>query len=424
MRYGFFDDTGTGKTLAGIELIKQKKIKTLVVCKLSLITNAWMKDLARFAPELEVVNLWDLHKRKKKVPDHDVGIINYEQLRTTYKKLTGYQMVLADESSVLKDPRSQTTRAMTDLCDSVFYVYLFSGTPAPNNELEYWSQMRIINPLLLGRSFYTFRNQYCYSSGYGGYKWTMKPDRRTEFLDKISQVSRVIRKEDCLTLPERTFNTRSVELSKMELLSYRKMLTEMFLEFEGQEAVAANAAVKIMKLRQGTSGFYYDSDGQVIQVGNSKLKSLMELLEEIGNHQVIIWTHFRNEADRITQWMRDDGLSHARADGSVGDQRVKDQIVQDFMTGKVKYLVSHPASLGHGVTLTNCTYAVYFSLSHSFEQAYQSQDRIYRHGQRNRCTYYRLIVPGTVDEAILKALENKESIVNSVFSYLKRKGGK
>lgn len=424
LRYGFFDDTGTGKTLAGIELIKQKKIKTLVVCKLSLITNAWIKDLARFAPELRIVNLWEFHKRKKKIPDHDVGIINYEQFRTTHKKLTGYKMVLADESSVLKDHRSLTTKAMTAYCDTVFYVYLFSGTPAPNNELEYFSQMRIIDPLLLGRSFYTFRNQFCYSTGYGGYQWKMRSDRRMEFLDKISQVSRVIRKEDCLTLPERTFNNRTVSLSTKEMESYREMEREMILEFEGQESVAANAAVKIMKLRQGTSGFYYDSNGQVIQVGDSKLESLIELLEEIGNHQVIIWTHFRHEADRITSWMGAEGLSHARGDGTVADQRIKDRIVLDFMEGKIKYLVAHPASLGHGVTLTNCTYAVYFSLSHSFEQAYQSADRIYRHGQRNACTYYRLIVPGTIDEAILKALENKESVVNSVFAYLRKEKGK
>jgi len=419
-RFGFFDDTGTGKTLAGIELIKQKKIKTLVVCKLSLISNAWMADLAKFAPELKVVNLWELNKRKKKIPDHDVGIINYEQFRTTYKKLVGYGMVLADESSVLKDTRSQTTKAITAYCDTVFYVYLFSGTPAPNNELEYWSQMRIINPFLLGRSYYTFRNEFCYSTGYGGYQWKMREDRRTVFLDKISQVSRVIRKEDCLTLPERTFNNRSVSLSRVEMEAYREMEKEMMLEFEGQEAIAANAAVKIMKLRQGTSGFYYDPNGQVIQVGKSKLESLIELLEEIGNHQVIIWTHFRHEADQITDWMKEEGLSYARADGTVSDQRIKDRIVLDFMAGRIKYLISHPASLGHGVTLTNCTYAVYFSLSHSFEQAYQSQDRIYRHGQKNACTYYRLIVPGTVDEAILKALENKESVVTSVFNYLRR----
>ena len=182
-RYGFFDDTGTGKTLSGIELVKQKGVKTLVVCKLSLIVNAWMSDLNKFAPELKAVNLWAL--KGKRVPEHDIAIVNYEQFRTTHKKLNGYKMVLADESSVLKDARSLTTKAMIEYCDQVPYVYLFSGTPAPNNPMEYWSQMRIIDPTLLGWSYYTFRNGYCYSTGFGGYTWKMKEDKREEFLEKI-----------------------------------------------------------------------------------------------------------------------------------------------------------------------------------------------------------------------------------------------
>ena len=414
-RFGFFDDTGTGKTLSGIELVKQKGIKTLVVCKLSLIVNAWMSDLSKFAPELKAVNLWAL--KGKKVQEHDIAIINYEQFRTTHKKLTGYKMVLADESSVLKDARSLTTKAMIEYCDQVLYVYLFSGTPAPNSPMEYWSQMRIIDPALLGWSYYTFRNGYCYSTGFGGYTWKMKEDRREGFLEKIGRKSRVIRKEDVLDLPERTFNYRKITLSKNEMEAYREMEANMLLEIGDQEIISANAAVKIMKLRQGTSGFYYDTEGKPHVYGFSKLDALMELLEEIGNHQVIIWTQFHHEADEIQRMLH---VNCCRVDGTITSQNAKDNMVQAFMAGQVQYLISHPASLGHGVTLTNCSYAVYFSLSHSYELAYQSQDRIYRHGQRNACTYYYLIAEKTVDEAIVAALEQKEDTAQKVFDYLRR----
>jgi SNF2 family DNA or RNA helicase len=414
-RFGFFDDTGTGKTLTGIELVKQKKVKSLVVCKLSLIVNAWLNDLGKFAPELRAVNLWKL--KGKKIPEHDIGIINYEQFRTTHKKLTGYRMVLLDESSVAKDSRSQTTKALIEYCDQVPYVYLFSGTPAPNSELEYWSQMRIIDPLLLGRSYYQFRNKFCFSSGYGGYEWKMRDDLREEFLNKIGTKSRVIRKEDVLDLPERTFNVRSVTLTRQEMDAYRTMERELLIEIEGRESVAANSAVKIMKLRQGTSGFFYDSEGKAMVYGFSKLDALMELLEEIGNHQVIIWTHFHEEADQIERLL---GNNCCRVDGTITSQTAKDNMVQAFMGRQVQYLISHPASLGHGVTLTNCTYAVYFSLSHSYELAYQSQDRIYRKGQRNACSYYYLVAEKTVDEAILRAIEKKGNTAQAVFDYLRR----
>lgn len=414
-RFGFFDDTGTGKCCCGIELVKQKKIKTLVVCKLSLIVNAWMADCAKFAPELRVANLWAL--KGKKVPDHDIGIINYEQFRTSHKKLTGYKMVLGDESSTCKDARSQTTKAMIAYCDNVPYVYLFSGTPAPNNELEYWSQMRIIDPLLLGHSFYTFRNHYCFSTGYGGYQWKMQENKREEFLEKIGQKSRVVRKEDVLDLPERTFNLRSVQLSRAEMDAYLEMERNMILEVEGQECLAANAAAKIMKLRQGASGFFYDSEGKAIVYGQAKADALMDLLEEIGNHQVIIWTQFHHEADEIQARL---GINAVRVDGTVTSQNQKDNMVQAFIIGQVQYLISHPASLGHGVTLTNCSYAIYFSQSHSYELDYQSRDRIYRKGQKNACTYYYLVAEGTVDATIQRALDKKQDAAQAVFDYLRR----
>ena len=49
---------------------------------------------------------------------------------------------------------------------------------------------------------------------------------------------------------------------------------------------ARTALTEVMKLRQLTSGFAYTDTG-IIQIGQSKVKELKELLEEIGNHQVI-----------------------------------------------------------------------------------------------------------------------------------------
>lgn len=473
-RYGFFDDTGVGKTLEAIEIVKQKRLKTLVVCPLSIIENAWMRDVQNFTPELKVVNLWEAFKKRKKVPEHNIGIINFEGFKNNLKKLDGYEMVMVDESSKCKDARSQITKALIAYTDRIPFVYLFSGTPAPNNEMEYWSQFRIIDQFLLGKSYYSFRNNFCYAGGFGGYIWKMRPDKREEFLELIGMKSRVIRKEDVLDLPERTFNIRTIYLDAKEREAYNRMEADLIFELENLEienpvdyryqktienmeydengncvenyykneegvdlvswgirnasqegrvkraAVAANSAVKIMKLRQGTSGFYYDEDGKAIVVGHSKLDALKELLGEIGNHQVIIWFQFHFEADQIQNFLLE---KCTRVDGTISSQDLKNESVRSFVDGRSQYLISHPASLGHGVTLTNCQYAVYFSLSHSHENHYQSKDRIYRKGQKNACTYYYLIADKTVDGEILKCLENKANTAEAVFAYLKRNRG-
>jgi SNF2 family DNA or RNA helicase len=421
-RFGFFDDTGVGKTISAIEIIKQKGLKTLVVCPLSLIRNAWMKDIETFAPELSAVNLWEVFKKRKLNTlylDHQIGIINFESFKQNKDKLSGYQMVIIDESSKVKDPRSQITKDLIAFTDKIPFVYLLSGTPAPNNEMEYWSQFRIIDMGILGKSYYQFRNHFCQSFGYGGYQWRLREDKREDFLLALSRRSRVVRKDDVLDLPERTFNIRSVYLDNKEMAAYKEMERNLLVEFGEQSSVAANVAVKIMKLREATSGFLMDGDGIPIKTGSSKVSALKELLEEIGDHQVIIWTHFHYEADQICKMLDHDFV---RVDGTVSGQTVKDEMVKAFMEKKVKYLVSHPASLGHGVTLTNCQYAIYFSLSHSHEQHYQSRDRIYRNGQKNACTYYYMIAEHTVDKMILNCLDKKEDAALAVLKFLKKGG--
>ena len=65
-RYCFYHDIGVGKTVLSIELIKQKKVKTLVVCPLSIIENAWMEDFQKFGEVgIAVQNLWKARKRKE-----------------------------------------------------------------------------------------------------------------------------------------------------------------------------------------------------------------------------------------------------------------------------------------------------------------------------------------------------------------------
>jgi SNF2 family DNA or RNA helicase len=295
---------------------------------------------------------------------------------------------------------------------------LLSGTPAPNSKLEYWSQVRMLDKTLLGASFYAFRNKYYQSCGYEGYTWIEKLGMGVELMEKIASVSTVVRKEDVLDLPERTFQERHIQLSPIEAKAYNDMAKEMLVEIEDQEITAFNAAVKIMKLRQVTAGFLFDEDGEIHSFGSSKLNSLMELLEEIGDHQVLIWTQFQYEAERIEAYL---GETSGICNGTIR-QDVKEFYVKAFKNGDIQYLIAHPRTLGHGVTLTNCNYAIYYSLSYSHEEHYQSRDRIYRKGQENHCTYYYLIVPKTIDSVIYKALQKKENIAEGALNYIKNLG--
>jgi len=114
--------------------------------------------------------------------------------------------------------------------------------------------------------------------------------------------------------------------------------------------------------------------------------------------------------------------SWIRIDGTV-PKKNRSELLQQFQEGKIQFLIGHPASIGHGVRLENCFYAIYFSLSESFEQFDQSMRRIFRKGQENVCKFLYLIADGTVDEKIMTTLENKGNVAEEVFKYIKEYRG-
>jgi len=189
-----------------------------------------------------------------------------------------------------------------------------------------------------------------------------------------------------------------------EVKTHYNMMSKLMVAIINDKQITASLALsKIMKLRQITSGFLLDNGTSINLKTNPKLDLLKETLNEIGDKQVIIWASFVHDIKMITETIGD------KAECIYGDVDKEDRpaILERFRTGKTKYLVANPSTVGFGITLTNCSYSIYYSLSHEGELYFQSQDRIHRIGQSSGCTYIHLIMKDTVDETILNSLTNK-----------------
>ena len=439
----FFWDCGTGKTCLMLSLIQHYKNckigPALVVCPLSIIEAAWIEDCKKFTPELKIISL---HSKKPQErlqrlnSETDLYVANYETFKSLWPAIQkkGFQILIIDESSKMKCPTSQITRSILAMAgiktrakakksyppsEPIPYRYVMSGTPAPNDKSEYWSQVKFITGPgngVFNDNFYAFRNRYFYSKPLGrtGVNlWFFKPDMEEEFRDKIAQVAHVVAKEDCLDLPMQVHEIRDVELSGSERRAYDQLKNELVLRFKEETVLATTALTEVMKLRQLSSGFCYGEEGTHV-TGSSKLQELKGLLEEIGNHQVIIWCNFRAEINTLC-----DELGNCGALWS--ETKDRNQVISDFQTGKIKYLVANPQSAAHGLTFVNCNYAVYYSMNYSYEMQKQSEDRIHRIGQNNKCTYYYLLAKNTVDKMIYNTVRKKGNMSKEVLDYLKGK---
>jgi SNF2 family DNA or RNA helicase len=231
----------------------------------------------------------------------------------------------------------------------------------------------------------------------------------------LAKVTHVVRKEDALDLPKQTHEVRRVTLGPAECKAYNALKEDLVLRFSDETILATHALVEIMKLRQITSGFVYGETG-THQVGKSKLNELKDLLEEIGDKQVIIWCNFKEEMNAVYETLKDSrGLPMASV--LTGDNR--QEVIDAFKSGWSKYLIANPQSAGHGLTFVNCSYAIYFGLNYSYELLKQSQDRIHRIGQKVPCTYYYLLADRSIDEVIYKSLLHKSEMSTEVLNYLK-----
>lgn len=454
-RYGFWLGCGTGKTISMLAAIDASKathtgtakdirdvfpeaetsvrlkthngdeptpappyLKTVVVCPKAIMRNAWENDAEHF-PRLNVVVCWDTtpHKRRDRIntTDADVLVINFEMFKKHRRDLydAGVRRLIVDESSKLKSPDTQITKSVIQFADHMESVYLLSGTPAPNNDTEYWSQMRCIDKAVFGDSFYRFAAEYFSPMKRNvrgkeviiGYK--QKEAKRDIFTKRLRARSWSLRKEDALDLPQQLDVVRGFEISKAERQAYDDLETQLRTEAgDGKLSVKAEALAN--KLRQVCGGWAYDGDS-VIDFGRSKLDSLNDLYDEIGPAEsVVTWIDYREDSRRVAALCEARGESVEVLDGGTNGNRVK-PIVDAFQAGEITRLVCHPASVGHGVTLTRSSYMVFYTPIWSAELYIQARDRIHRKGQRNACTYYHLVADDTIERGVLWACRNKKS---------------
>ncbi|HTE13294.1 MAG TPA: SNF2-related protein, partial [Chitinophagaceae bacterium] len=159
------DDMGLGKTLQTIcflahQTAQHNDARHLVVCPSSLIYN-WQQELQKFAPHLNVLVY---HGSGRDAAVLNAGschviITSYGTVRVDMEQFTAlyFATIVLDESHNIKNPASQTTRAVNQLQAGTRIA--LSGTPVMNNTFDLYAQLNFLLPGLFGsRDF--FKREY------------------------------------------------------------------------------------------------------------------------------------------------------------------------------------------------------------------------------------------------------------------------
>lgn len=352
--------------------------------------------------------------------EHQVFLINPEGFKLVLDELMeqDWDMVVVDESSMLKSPKSAITQKMQIFGGHVSRRYIMTATPRPNTSMDFWGQMAFIDQCL-GGNFYAFRDKYFYQ-GYDGFSWHPKhEDVDHEIWDIVSQRSYRVKLEDCVDLPGETTERMEVDLTGKLAEHYDDMLKQMAVmvasgvDEEGKVIDTQWRIVQMNKLAQITSGYIFDNEGNVEYLGESeKVIATLDMAKRLIEDEdrfVVIWARFAEEMRILEEELSKYGVSTCH-----GRTKNVDASVAAFKARKTRVMIAHARSAQFGHTWVHSNAAIFHSYDYSWEAFYQAKRRIYRLGQKTPVTYLVNVARGTVDEEILEKVFAKEEASEAV----------
>jgi SNF2 family DNA or RNA helicase len=319
--------------------------------------------------------------------------------------------VVIDESSSFKNATSKRFKALKKILPMTEYMVLLTGTPSPNGLLDLWPQTYLIDQgETLGRTMTAFKQRY-FETDYMGYKHTPRAGSPERIYELLEPMTISMSAEDYLELPDRIDLIESVQLPPAAMKAYQVFEATLLAQLpDGEMIQAMNAAVLANKLLQNANGaLYTDSLGNWVEVHSAKLDALVELVEQNSNENLLIAYNYKSDLERIQK-----KFPYAR----VLDK--DPQTVVDWNAGRIKMLLAHPASAGHGINLQHGgSMIIWFAMNWSLELYQQFNARLHRQGQSKPVRVVHMVVANTIDERVMTVLSGKNATQSDLLRALK-----
>lgn len=337
-----------------------------------------------------------------------------------------FDVVIFDELTKAKNPGSKRVNHYRHQVPRVARQWGLTGTPIPNSWVDLFAQVRLVDGgQRLGNNFLDFKKRYFFAPATPFKPWEPKHDTEDALEARIADITVTLRSSDWLDIPDTVYHDVEIKFTPELEAKYKKLEKELVMELRKDKMLnVANSAALVTKLLQFTSGHVYDEEREAHPVHNLKFDALARIIKE-EKHPILVATIFQHEQARIrVQFPSAKFFADAK---SIKDQEV---LINAWNAGKVPLLVAHPASVGHGLNFQYGSHVMlWITLTYSRELYEQMIARLARRGQKQIIKVYRLMVPGTVDDAVAEALALKAQSESRLLAALQmlesyRNGGK
>jgi SNF2 family DNA or RNA helicase len=418
------DDMGLGKTLQTLVLLQHAKdqdgpMPSLIICPTSVVYN-WINEIAKFTPELSVVNLTgsDRHAQYKKIKDADAVITSYALLRRDIRALKEYpfRYVILDESQNIKNYESQTASASKSLQAS--HRLALSGTPVENRLMELWSVFDFLMPGFLYDKD-DFKYRYVYPIEEKGNRDAERRLKKQVFPFMLRRLKQDVAKD----LPPKIEAVSYCELTDAQRELYLEVLEktreEVFSHVAEKGVGGSTNSIFAALLRLRQICCHPQLMGEDLSGGlkeSGKFDALKDMIEEVisEGHRILLFSQFVEMLKIIRTWLDKKGIKYEYLTGETRDRHV---MVDRFNNDdSIPIMLMSLKAGGTGLNLTGADYVIHYDPWWNPAAEDQASDRAHRIGQTKSVFVYRLITKGTVEEKILKLQDRKRDLVDSIIA--------
>lgn len=414
-------DMGMGKTATTLSAINELMFdryevsKVLVIAPLRVANTVWSDEIEQWKElkHLRYSKIVGTPKQRRAAleTDADIYIVNRENLPWLVEQCSPYfkwDMVVIDELSSFKSWQSKRFKVFMAMRPYMKRVVGLTGTPSSNGLMDLFAEFKVIDGgERLGRFIGEYRSRYFREGRRNGnvvYDYIPMDYAECQIYDKIDDITISMKAMDYLEMPELISIRKIVHLTDKEKADYNQFKKEyVFSDIENGEVTAANAASLSNKLVQMANGAVYSDDHRVVSLHDQKLDALEDIIEAANGEPVLIAYWFKHDLQRI-----EERLAKLKVKGTV---LKTEEDIREWNKGNVSVGLLHPASSGHGLNLQKGGHhLVWFGLTWSLELYQQTNARLWRQGQQAETVVIQHIVTEcTIDEEILKVLENKDA---------------
>lgn len=414
---------GCGKTSIAIDSIRKAEVKhALIVVPNSLKTN-WANEISKWSDvEPVIVTGSPVQRQSLLSSTAPIKVINYEIIEKHSMDIIsqGFDFIAFDESHRLKNRSAKVTRAATKISRTIPRKVFMSGTPLTRSVVDLFPIFQMIDPKRFS-SYWKFVSEFAIQY-HNGFSWEVKDitDPEDPRLVRLRSIlgERFIRRtlEDVFEdFPSLNIILQEVETSPEQRRIYKQLKKEFFTSIGDSEIFVDNPLTLITRLKQILLDPRLATDQYIPYLEGAKVNRLIEILDEIGDEPLVVFTQFASAIGPLVRRLQKEGITSVEYSGQITQDHCNEN-ESIWKSGQAQVLIAGIDKGGVGHTWTRAKYGLLLDkkyLPHENEQAIK---RIHRISQNYPVTVWELITPNSVEEKIERVLNERRDLAENVIT--------